>query len=599
VVADTSKLKNNSRKHALIVPRGWAVLVVLKPLSAVHAVFLLLFTVTLPRVRRAFNLRWRPIRFRFAGAACGLRDQRVAHDRRFEGALPSGLITAALLVAVLFSASANASPEVMRLQEDLIWMGLYAGPLDGELGPGSDSAIRKFQTTLGRASDGKLDGDELSILQERAKIKKAESGFALFVDDGTGARIGVPVALAPNRQDVEYGANFFSNDRKLIIGVRHYNSKSSIQNVFNGLKSELSSTQIIYAVQRPEWFAVAGTGRLKSYYFRFFSTPTGYDGFFAAYDPSEQDRVSPAITMLSLTFSPLARRPSNRIERSSPIEQIPIDPAIASDLRGAVSIGALPNVESKGSPPSSSDDVSNSKLVLDSIERLIRSNSGASVKFFKYMVPKDQLIGFKSDMPIMRVVFNERVFFDTDKSDLRTEAIPVIDSVASSLRDQKDAFALFVAGHTDSRGSDQHNLDLSIRRADSVARALVTKGVGHGLIWRVGFGKAVPLLPNSSPKNMAYNRRVEFLLAKHPTIVAAWVKNTKALCESKNGFCGEQSARSTFDAIPVGREGLNITLQVPARPSLRSSGAQATERPPLPRIILTRPSLDQLQSTQE
>jgi hypothetical protein len=83
--------------------------------------------------------------------------------------------------------------------------------------------------------------------------------------------------------------------------------------------------------------------------------------------------------------------------------------------------------------------------------------------------------------------------------------------------------ALFVAGHTDSRGTDEYNLDLSIKRATSVAEALLRRGAGVTRIYRVGFGEAVPLRPNDSDANMALNRRVEFLFSSRPAALSAWL----------------------------------------------------------------------------
>jgi hypothetical protein len=169
-------------------------------------------------------------------------------------------------------------------------------------------------------------------------------------------------------------------------------------------------------------------------------------------------------------------------------------------------------------------------------------------------------------MPVLRIVFEERVFFDTDKSDIRAEASPVLESISESLRQRTGQAALFVAGHADARGSDQYNMDLSIRRADSVARSITTMGPGSALVWRVGFGKSVPLRPNTSEENMAYNRRVEFLLATQAPIIAAWIKTNGSLCEDGTPDCGVQVSSTTFQAEPVGTaKSKPLTLELPAQ----------------------------------
>lgn len=136
----------------------------------------------------------------------------------------------------------------------------------------------------------------------------------------------------------------------------------------------------------------------------------------------------------------------------------------------------------------------------------------------------------------MRVVFEERVFFDTGNAAVRKDAEPVMNIVSDAMRKEVGDTVLFIAGHTDSRGGDAYNLDLSVKRAESVAQALAIRGVGKAKLWKVGFGKAVPLRPNTTDQNMAVNRRVEFILADKSEAVAAWLSHQpKYLCSDPNG----------------------------------------------------------------
>jgi hypothetical protein len=138
-----------------------------------------------------------------------------------------------------------------------------------------------------------------------------------------------------------------------------------------------------------------------------------------------------------------------------------------------------------------------------------------------------------------------------------------VKTIASTLKRQKGKVALFVAGHTDGRGSEQYNLDLSIRRAEAIARAIKQEGPGSALIWRVGFGKAIPIRPNTTEQNMSYNRRVEFLIASQADLIATWIKNTKGLCEDET--CGATSIVSSFIAAPVSDTGAKpIVIDIPS-----------------------------------
>ena len=67
-----------------------------------------------------------------------------------------------------------------------------------------------------------------------------------------------------------------------------------------------------------------------------------------------------------------------------------------------------------------------------------------------------------------------------------------------------------VEGHTDSRASDAHNLDLSRRRAASVMRYLTEQGVDATRLDSEGFGESRPIADNETEEGRALNRRVEF-----------------------------------------------------------------------------------------
>jgi outer membrane protein OmpA-like peptidoglycan-associated protein len=88
-----------------------------------------------------------------------------------------------------------------------------------------------------------------------------------------------------------------------------------------------------------------------------------------------------------------------------------------------------------------------------------------------------QVPGFNYPIPVVRVRFEERVFFDFDKYTVRPEAERVLDLMAENMkRDVPDA-QLTVLGHTDAIGSDQYNDDLSGRRAASVIQQLYARDV--------------------------------------------------------------------------------------------------------------------------
>src|SRR3954464_3139756 len=72
---------------------------------------------------------------------------------------------------------------------------------------------------------------------------------------------------------------------------------------------------------------------------------------------------------------------------------------------------------------------------------------------------------------------------------------------------------LQVEGHTDSIGSDEYNVQLSEKRADSVCAYLVSNGVRPDSISAEGFGKADPVADNSTASGRKLNRRVDMVVS--------------------------------------------------------------------------------------
>lgn len=103
------------------------------------------------------------------------------------------------------------------------------------------------------------------------------------------------------------------------------------------------------------------------------------------------------------------------------------------------------------------------------------------------------------------------VLFASGKSTLLSNARPKLDEIAQALQ-KSEADKFIVEGHTDSRGSEDTNQDLSYRRAQTVRDYLVERGVPSEKIKAMGFGKDRPVADNSSAEGRANNRRVEIVI---------------------------------------------------------------------------------------
>lgn len=98
--------------------------------------------------------------------------------------------------------------------------------------------------------------------------------------------------------------------------------------------------------------------------------------------------------------------------------------------------------------------------------------------------------------------------FDTDKYDLRPEALPELDKIAAWFLTHPDATAI-IEGHTDNTASAAYNQTLSENRAKSVCDYLISKGVPANRLSSAGYGYSRPVATNATPEGRQQNRRVE------------------------------------------------------------------------------------------
>lgn len=103
------------------------------------------------------------------------------------------------------------------------------------------------------------------------------------------------------------------------------------------------------------------------------------------------------------------------------------------------------------------------------------------------------------------------VLFASGSASLRPGTIGNLDRLVVFLDKYPDRNAV-IEGHTDSMGSDMHNQDLSLRRADSVRSYIAGKGISSSRLTSVGKGEAQPLASNDSAAGRRQNRRVEIVI---------------------------------------------------------------------------------------
>jgi outer membrane protein OmpA-like peptidoglycan-associated protein len=119
------------------------------------------------------------------------------------------------------------------------------------------------------------------------------------------------------------------------------------------------------------------------------------------------------------------------------------------------------------------------------------------------------------------VITLPHTYFAFDSFDLDPQARRVVDRIAYVLNDPRAASRTVVLeGHADAVGTEDYNLALSRRRAESMARELIGLGVRRDRVAVEAYGESRPVAPNTnpdgtdSPAGRARNRRVEAVIRK-------------------------------------------------------------------------------------
>jgi outer membrane protein OmpA-like peptidoglycan-associated protein/tetratricopeptide (TPR) repeat protein len=120
-------------------------------------------------------------------------------------------------------------------------------------------------------------------------------------------------------------------------------------------------------------------------------------------------------------------------------------------------------------------------------------------------------------MPIIteKEVILQPIFFEYDKSNITKEGAAELDKLVQVMNEYP-TMVIFAKSHTDNRGSDKYNLNLSDRRAKSTVQYLVSKGISKDRISGQGFGESEPKVTcdTCTEEQHAQNRRSEFLIVK-------------------------------------------------------------------------------------
>lgn len=111
----------------------------------------------------------------------------------------------------------------------------------------------------------------------------------------------------------------------------------------------------------------------------------------------------------------------------------------------------------------------------------------------------------------IKITFDSGILFAVSKSDLQPAAQTNLQDLATVLNKYADTNVL-IEGHTDADGTEDYNLDLSKRRAQSVANYLAGLQVDATRLTTMGYGEAQPVGSNETTEGKQQNRRVEIAI---------------------------------------------------------------------------------------
>ena len=121
--------------------------------------------------------------------------------------------------------------------------------------------------------------------------------------------------------------------------------------------------------------------------------------------------------------------------------------------------------------------------------------------------PKEEVVVYKAP----DVVMQEDIYFDFDKSNLSPAAQDNLLRKAEWLRQNPDA-TVTVEGHCDERGTNEYNLALGDRRAESAKAFLVDLGIDPARMTTISYGEERPVDPRHTEEAWAKNRRSHFVV---------------------------------------------------------------------------------------
>jgi outer membrane protein OmpA-like peptidoglycan-associated protein len=294
------------------------------------------------------------------------------------------------------------------------------------------------------------------------------------------------------------------------------------------------------------------------------------------------------------------------VQTTKPIEQT--DKTI---ILNEPTIGAQPSVDLNITAPTSDTrrpvgtqatypGLENDTLIQNQAERdalfkaLKESASNYSFKYFVINLPPGTFPGKNYIIPVSHIRYDSTVLFSFNSSTLEAGAEHILQDLVNVVAKDRNLRSLLVVGHTDSIGTDDYNTALSKRRAFTVAGKLQAAGVNGKYVGVIPMGKSQPIATNKTEDGRAQNRRVEFFISDVPEATEKAVELAPfnpCFRNDQNVADGNLSIKCDNTLVRVPLYGVDSESRARRLIALRG---KPDERAKLPNVILTRPSLQEL-----
>jgi peptidoglycan hydrolase-like protein with peptidoglycan-binding domain len=270
-------------------------------------------------------------------------------------AVRSAFLSAVTLCLSVAHADAQSltEDEIRIQQEALIWTTEYEGLIDGKLGPGTRTAINKFQARIRDAVTGVLTPGEVQQLVREGNANKNSFEFRQVIDSNVGVSVGIPHKLLTGPVSTKWGKHWDSS--RLSIDTLRFGADVTLKDLHDKLIS-INNRQISYdRLVDDDWFVISAFEGDAAVYVRAnvvrpqngHSEIRGFSVWMSKDRPSSYQSIPPA--MLSSFRSNTDTKTDVSQNMGGPIKPLPGDPPIpAPTLR--VNPAPIRPLETTGDP---------------------------------------------------------------------------------------------------------------------------------------------------------------------------------------------------------------------------------------------------------